>query len=818
MKKTTFFIILIILFVSGTKISFSQNSENWLEKNDPISYAKLYLHTDRDIYFQGDTIWFKAYYLNGQTQVLWPGFYNLFVDIVDESGKTIHTQVLPITNGLSSGYVKIHNKLESGSYLLRALTNAQKQIGEDAYFYKTIEIFKIRNSPAPEDKKTEGQTQESDGPDISFLPEGGFLLAGQVNLVGIKAINPRGKGLTIKGKVIDSKGRVVSTFSTAYKGLGKLYLSPHVGETYRVEIEEFPDFKYEFKEVKQEGIKIEFMSDSKEGLIFRSTTNAETYKEKNYYFAIMNKGRVLFYQRFTQRKNDALIKVNPTDLLGGINRVILMDAQLKPISERLIFSNNYEINQVQIVSNQEQYQSRSRVDLGIIDEEDIGNSFSSLSLSVVDENTVVKNEPSLNILSYLLIDSELKGIVESPSDYFIDDENIFSEEKLNLLMLTQGWSNYVWNGLTSQNTSLTYLEDGGITIKGRVKRLFNQNPVTGGNVILGIIKNGSFATYEAKTDIDGRFLFKDMILTDTSSIYVQATNSKGKKVSGLFLKAIKSDTKLPPLLHRNKYNSELAMTAYDPNYKGIMLEEVIVKADRIEEDDVAFRVYPKPRVSLKPGVEAASYPDVLSYLSAGAPGARVANGEIAIRGLGSFSSSAPLFLVDGFPIFIVPADSRGRSPHPEAATSIYNIIKSIPMMDIDRIEIYKDANETAWFGMRGMHGVISIYTKQGPEDRKENPYTKGAIASTIVGYAGYREFYSPKYTVGDIDSKRPDNRVTLYWNPDIITKNGKASLSFFTSDDIANYKIFVEGITNDGRVCVGNAEFSVNEYSPKILK
>ena len=67
MKKIHFLAFLSILFIFNQNIIFAQQSDSWLDKDDPISYAKLYLHTDRETYFVGDSIWFKAYYVNGQT-------------------------------------------------------------------------------------------------------------------------------------------------------------------------------------------------------------------------------------------------------------------------------------------------------------------------------------------------------------------------------------------------------------------------------------------------------------------------------------------------------------------------------------------------------------------------------------------------------------------------------------------------------------------------------------------------------------------------------------------------------------------------------
>ena len=140
------------------------------------------------------------------------------------------------------------------------------------------------------------------------------------------------------------------------------------------------------------------------------------------------------------------------------------------------------------------------------------------------------------------------------------------------------------------------------------------------------------------------------------------------------------------------------------------------------------------------------------------------------------------------------------------------VLMNIPMSDIDVVDLLKhySIGEIAIFGTRGAGGIVSVFTKKGGGEYYD-PYTPGTIAEKIVGYSSYREFYSPKYTPGNIDSEKPDHRITLYWNPDIITENGKASISFFTSDDISRYKIFVEGITQIGEICLGISEFVVSK-------
>jgi TonB-linked SusC/RagA family outer membrane protein len=74
----------------------------------------------------------------------------------------------------------------------------------------------------------------------------------------------------------------------------------------------------------------------------------------------------------------------------------------------------------------------------------------------------------------------------------------------------------------------------------------------------------------------------------------------------------------------------------------------------------------------------------------GAPGAGV---QVQIRGIGTFGSSDPLYVVDGYPI------TGGLS--------------QINPNDIASIDILKDASATAIYGTRAANGVVIITTKRG---------------------------------------------------------------------------------------------------------
>jgi hypothetical protein len=86
----------------------------------------------------------------------------------------------------------------------------------------------------------------------------------------------------------------------------------------------------------------------------------------------------------------------------------------------------------------------------------------------------------------------------------------------------------------------------------------------------------------------------------------------------------------------------------------------------------------------------------------------------------------------------------------------------------------------------------------------------GRITPRVFGFQQPRDFYSPKYTPQNINDAKPDKRPTLLWNPDVEVKDGKASIEFFTADNFARYKVFVEGISKSGKICSGFADFAVS--------
>ena len=70
-----------------------------------------------------------------------------------------------------------------------------------------------------------------------------------------------------------------------------------------------------------------------------------------------------------------------------------------------------------------------------------------------------------------------------------------------------------------------------------------------------------------------------------------------------------------------------------------------------------------------------------------------------------------------------------------------------------------------------------------------------------LGFQKPAEFYVPRYElVTDKESKNPDLRTTIHWQPHLFIQNGKGHVEFYTADGPVDYSVVIEGVGKDGRL------------------
>ncbi|MBN2774771.1 MAG: hypothetical protein JXR31_11010, partial [Prolixibacteraceae bacterium] len=315
-QQLTFILLIALAFQS---LRAQQSDPYFTEKETP-EYQKLYIHTDRDIYFLGETIWFSAYLLDGQNQVPVVGDQNLIVDLIDTTGNIARSGLYRLADGSSSGGILLTDSIQTGKYVLRAYTNYLRNFGDESFFYKPLSIDRVRSSAVPE---TASESEILENIEAHFMPEGGFLLENTMNIVAFKITGKGGVEVNTSGYVVDEKGENVAGFQTEYQGMGKFNFYPIPGEKYKAVLDVIPGKYFDLGEIKTAGIKIQNIENIRQDFIRVGIyTNSPEFLNKPYILACMNHGEVIFTEEVVSVQDITEVKILKSLPGGGINRLV----------------------------------------------------------------------------------------------------------------------------------------------------------------------------------------------------------------------------------------------------------------------------------------------------------------------------------------------------------------------------------------------------------------------------------------------------------------------------------------------------------------
>ena len=96
-------------------------------------------------------------------------------------------------------------------------------------------------------------------------------------------------------------------------------------------------------------------------------------------------------------------------------------------------------------------------------------------MSITDNHTVYPDSLGDNILSNILLTSDLKGYIENPGYYFNGPYTPAVQRHLDLVMLTHGWRRFRIENLTqTPQFEAKYFIEAGQAVSGQVKNAFGK--------------------------------------------------------------------------------------------------------------------------------------------------------------------------------------------------------------------------------------------------------------------------------------------------------------------------------------------------------
>lgn len=745
--------------------------------------SRVYLHFDRDNYAPGDTVWFKAYIVEGGNgKAVSKNFY---LEVYTGERHMQQRLTAPIFESTASGSIILPTNSDSNNVYCRAYTVDLLKETAGNGFVKRIGI--THDSPE--------NTRDSTVINSHFLPEGGDWIDGLPSLVAFSFTDNNDMPVNVTG-VIKYDDKELVNFETKHDGMGSMTMIPEAGKDYIAEWKTADGVLHRtmLPQRKAQGVAIHVndVKDGKKFFVYRTKSVEEN--NKNLVIKATIDGESIYEAKINLAQNEAANGVIPLKgLPTGIMEIKLLNADRLPIAGRLTFVNNmnYKFDvDTQFIAIDKGKRGLNKIRLSVKD-----SLRSNISVSVSDYNWCNHFSWSDNIISSLLLTGDLRGKIINPYYYFSSSDEKVSGE-LDLLMLTHGWRKYDWVDTVQKQKINSLIDHNYLTIHGMINaRAKSPNGLSevNMNVIVQAADSGSVLV-PIKMDRSGAFFKDGLIFYGDAKLYfrlsdksIQAALYRVPLSNGLIDSVqylnYKPQNEQSQLADSNR-NLSVIPVEYRSHGNVKALKEVKITAKAITENQKVDETYTSGLFSggisrnfnIGNDKKALNFVSLFQYFLGKIPGLEISN-AMSLNPIVEWRNNTPV-------TFFL---NNQRS-------SAYDI-RNISMAEFAYVKVY-DPAMGGIFGAYG--GVIAVYTKKGKGydfNNRDDQYV------TLRGYTPVMTFYSLQYATV-VNLEVPDTRKTLYWNPNIIFdgKTKEYIIQFYNNDLAEKFKLVLEGLNSNGKL------------------
>ena len=443
----------------------------------------IHVQFNKNLYLNNEDVAFKGYIFSKNNNAPHLSSTNIQLVIYNEQQEVVQKQLLCASNGQFLGGIHLNKNFKTGNYLFHFYTNWMNNFKEDDSFSQTIEIHNINEPLTIKGKQPSYKTAQ-----ISFYPEGGSIIDGINNSIGVKITDCNVKGIELNNiLVFDSKSNEIAHFNTNKMGNGTFYLMADINEKYTLKIQTNElTLSQNLPEVKATGIAISYNNNlPNDKLAIAVKTNekgVELNQNKKYDLLIQQNGySVLKSINFDNKQNEQVVIIDKKYLQNGVNSLRLIDENLNEITERLIY--NYGTTQANVTINAKT----------VVNDSIVLNGFTNLtkahiSACILPEKNI-GSENRRSILGTFYLNTYLEN-PETDNYIYFDPENKNSKRDMEALMHVQSKSKLLWENIKSNPPKLNFSFNKGVTISGAVKNKINVNEIN--TLAMVSIKNKVF--------------------------------------------------------------------------------------------------------------------------------------------------------------------------------------------------------------------------------------------------------------------------------------------------------------------------------------
>lgn len=864
-KRAAHLLIALILFLSGQAQAQGQGSFEEIAKcftalsdfDYRFPRETVYLHLDNNGYFEGETLWFKAYVMRASSLCPQPVSRVLYVELLDADGELVERKLLPIDSlGQTDGAFKLELPVRGGNfYEVRAFTREMLNWGGEACFSRVVPVFKKKDleaepgsnmeilrprheadlnhgHPRPYDFKRNKNWQ------LTFYPEGGSRVSGLAGRIAYELTESDGTPGNDTISIYNAEGTALLTTVPIHERRGVFTLPAGIDKAYAI----VRGKRFDLPAVAPEA-RYALTARMNGDLDLIVQRRADAVPEL-LGLAVMCRDEAVYFDTLTVGNAPVELTIGRKLLGDGVNRVELFDSRGQSLARRLVWGPPTARRvTIDLRQNEAAYKPFSPIALEMSLKDAYGKPVqTTFSLAVREAAAEVVAAPEVDLAAELLLCSELRGYVADPAWYFASDDR-HRRDALDVLLMVQGWTANRFEVMAGLDSfSLRYPVEDRLILQGRVLRNNNREQARAGTSINLIMFNkaGYSMRSTAVTDSLGGFVFGAS--TDYTGDWIAQFTTR---------------------VNDKPVWSRVALDRwFCPSPRAIDDREMDIHSPRpaIEETTAETFVWndtlPPASISENIGTAVVTYRgyrglrgNKYSYLGGEREGMRRAtsyyNFELLVErekdrggapGLiwdvlrekdDAFDYSTALDTNDRQYMNFLEGlgDTAGNIPSPEVYMFRYAGRPAIVFVDNELfLQRYKGDNPiifadevksvvimrepSAWRdfltmasgtanNVEGMNpAAIFLYTRP---DYTFFRSKKGVEKRTIHGFEEPVAFYNPDYRSIDVPTVE-DKRRTLYWNPSLKSdEQGKASVVFFSNSHAEQKLSFsARGVTARG--------------------
>ncbi len=740
----------------------------------------VYIHADKRYYLTGEFIKFKVYCLEKLTTKPSQLSRVAYVEVLDNEN-TPHLQArIELKDGVGSGEFYIPLTVNSGNFILRGYTRWMRNYEPENYFHAMVQIINPFKKP--------GLKPEPDSTIVEFYPEGGELINRLETKVVFHAKNDLGIPVDVEGRLMVNDTILVKEFKSISSGLGHFTFTPDLMNKYHVEIKTVDGYsRQDFITIKSRGLNTQIINknDQCEIRIFCNESSILNSKDE-VNVLLYKKGEILLNRNVQLQLGESRLNVDP-NLINGVVSIAIFDTKGNLLTERKIFGQSEKALNVELEINKNNFDNREQVDLNLSEIK----SYSNVSVSV-SANSAYFDNHMLGIDDYLMLENSINyyyGI-----EKYLEGSSSEVHTLINDLLIAYG---QIMNKSIFNNSSVPtkYIpEYRNVLVTGKLTNKLTSEPGFGIMTYLSV-PGKITQIYADKSKYDGGLIFETDNFYGTNQVVVQNNynedtiysididNPYSEEYANIKLPEFDLDENLKELIERKSQY----MQVYNANIKLTPNSEVISN-----QDSGSFYIEPDFRYYLDDYTRFVVMEEVMREYIAGVNVRKNRDGfhfMVVDVERDLVYNENPLMLLDGVPVF--DADD----------------IIALDPLKIQKIETVKTS-----FGRGELDckGIVTYTSYAG--DLAGYKLHKDALVLDFDGLQPVKRYFFPEYSNAfERNNTTPDFRSNLYWDSNLDTDQLENNiLTFYTSDDVDNYEVRINGLNEEGYPVSVSKKFKVS--------